>query len=498
MRTPDTSPRIPYLTGHSTRWLLIALTLFLLQVLPLLSHRWVTDESWYAGPGVTLSQGLSASDPGMGLNEDEHRFDARPPGTATLMAASFKLFGTSEITARLGSVLAGVAILFLLYGLARDVFGEEAAILCALLAATDNFLVITSRTARPEALTAMAILLGLWALKRYAQSGSIAWAACCGLLMALGTMFHVTLLGYIVAYGVLMIALDWRAKRFPLRGALPYTAGYFIGLLPYVAWITHQPNQAGISSFKEEFIGKAKSDTLWVKLMKEFARYNDYFGVGMLHTHGLAALPVRLPIALAFFAATYVLWRYRRSWFYVELLLLVPSMLWLVYTANKSSRYLAIVAPVTVLVLGAAVSLLRSRPRAFRWAVAIVALVVVAQTGANLLLLNSARKADYRKAEAQLRNLIPQGQTAYGTITFWFGLRDSPYIASERTDPLQARAYGAKYFIGGDRLMAMGSPLDSAYFEGLRAHFKQATADGTLVGEIHDPYYGDLKVYRVP
>ena len=479
------------LSGRSVRWLLLAVLLFLLQV-------FVTDESWYAGPGVTMSQGLPSSDPGMGPNEPEHTFDSRPPGTALVMAGFFKLIGQSEVAARAGSVVAGVVMIFLLYGLARDVFGEEAAILCALLAATDNFLVITSRTARPEALTAMAILMGLWALKRYALRGTIAWAFGCGLLMALATMFHVTVLGFIVGYGVLIIALDRMRKRFVLRGVLVYSLGYLAGLLPYVAWITHQPDQAGIISFKEEFIGKAKSDVLTVKLVKEFARYNDYFGFGTLHTHGLAALPVRLPVVLVFLAATFVLWRFRRSWFYVELVLLLPSMFWLVYTANKSSRYLAIVAPVTILALGAAVSLLRSRPRVHRWALALAGFVIVAQLGANLLLLNAARKANYRKVEAQLRSFIPADKTAYGTITFWFGLRDGGYIASERTDPLQARAYGAKYFIGGDRLMAMGNPLDSAYFEGLRAQFAQATSDGTLVGEIDDPYYGDLKVYRVP
>ena len=498
MQAPDEPSRIPFLTGHSTRWLFIALLLFAIQVLPFLSYRWVTDESWYAGPGVTLSQGRSATDPGMGPNEQEHQFDARPPGTALVMAGFFRVMGTSEVAARMGSVIAGAATLFLLYGLTRDVFGEEAAILCALLAATDNFLVITSRAARPEALTAICILLGLCALKAYARRGALAWAAACGLLMALGTMFHVTLLGFIVAYGLLMIALDSRAKRFPLRGVLPYSAAYLAGLLPYALWIVRQPDRAGILGFREEFIGKARSDVLWVKLMKEFARYNDYFGYGMLHGHGLEALPVRLPIALVFFAATYVLWRHRRSWFYVECMLLVPSMLWLVYTANKSSRYLAIVAPVTVLVIGGAVSLLRAQPRLYRWAVAIVGLVVLAQLGANLLLLQAARKANYTALERELRRIIPPGQMAYGTITFWFGLRDGPYIASERTDPLQARTYGAKYFVGGDRLMAMGSALDSAYFEGLRAHFAQVTQDGTLAGEINDPYYGDLKVYRVP
>ena len=262
MPTLDSSARQRFFSARSARWLLLAVLLFLLQVLPFLSYRFVTDESWYAGPGVTMSQGLPSSDPGMGPNEPEHIFDSRPPGTALVMAGFFKVLGQSEIAARLGSVIAGIAIVLLVFGLARDVLGEEAAIVCALLAATDNFLVITSRTARPEALTAMAALLGLWALKRYGQSGSPAWAAACGLLMAMATMFHVTVLGAIVAYGVLTIVLDWQAKRFPLRGALPYTAAYFVGLLPYVAWITHQPNRAGIISFKEEFIGKAKMDTL--------------------------------------------------------------------------------------------------------------------------------------------------------------------------------------------------------------------------------------------
>ena len=103
----------------------------------------------------------------------------------------------------------------------------------------------------------------------------------------------------------------------------------------------------------------------------------------------------------------------------------------------------------------------------------VVLLVCCAQFGANLLLLNGARRANYRHVIAQLSSVIPPGATAYGTVTFWFGLRDHPYVSSERTDPLQAaRDYGAKYFIAGDRMMTEGSATD-------------------------DPYYGDLKVYRL-
>ncbi len=480
-------------------WLLFALALFLLQVLPYLSHRWVTDESWYAGPGVTFSQGHGLNDPGIGPNDAEHTLDVRPPGTAMVMAGFFKVFGISVVTARAGSVLAGFLIILLLYLIARDLFGETQGILCALLAATDNFLVTTSRTARPEALTAACIVLGLFLVRRYWLTRSLACAVGCGLAMALGTMFHITLLGYICSFGLFFLVLDHRSGRFPLRGVLPYCGGYFAGLLPYAIWVMGKPNGEGRNDFRLEFLNRAVEKPLLSKLYDEMARYNDYFGFGMLHSHGLHWVPVRLFIPLVFLLATALLWRYRRNWFYVELLLLLPSMLWLIDTANKSSRYLAILAPVTVLVLGGAVAAVALRPKLQRVAFALAALVVVAQFGANLLLLNGARKANYSKVTAELESVIPPGAPAYGTITFWFGLRNHPFISDERTDPIvAARDFGSKYFISGDRMMTEGAGTDPGFYTPLREHLHQVQSNGTQVGEFNDTYYGDLKVYRIP
>ena len=76
----------------------------------------------------------------------------------------------------------------------------------------------------------------------------------------------------------------------------------------------------------------------------------------MIHGHGLEGVPLRLPIPLLFVVASYLLWRYRREWFRVELVLLVPTVLWLVDTVNKSSRYLALLAPVFALAIGAGVA----------------------------------------------------------------------------------------------------------------------------------------------
>ncbi|MGI4756880.1 MAG: ArnT family glycosyltransferase [Janthinobacterium lividum] len=504
---PESVAAMPYgdTPGHLSMspkrakiWLLLAVALFLLQVLPFLSYRWVTDESWYAGPGVTLSQSHGLSGPGIGPNDPEHTLDVRPPGTAIVMAGSFRVLGTNVVAARMGSVLAGGAIVILLFLLTRDLFGETGAVMCALLAATDNFLVTTSRTARPEALTTLCIVLGMLALKQYWRRGGTVWALLCGLVMALGTMFHVTLLGFIVSYGLLLIVLDYREKRFFLRGVLLYSAGYLAGLVPYAMWVLGMANGEGRRDFRLEFISRAKGDSFLTKFLQELHRYADYFGVGMLHSHSLHALPVRLPIPLVFFLATFLLWHFRRNWFYLELLLLVPTMLWLIDTANKSSRYLAILSPITVLVLGGAAAVLHGRGHLQRWAIVVAGCVIVAQFGANLILLNGARKADYSRVTAELQSVIPPGSAAYGTITFWFGMRDHPYISDERTDPLQAaQEYGSKYFISGDRMMTEGSSTDGDFYTDLRLHMTQVAATGTLVGEFDDPYYGDLKVYRI-
>ena len=145
-------------------------SLYLLQTIPYLSHRWVTDESWYAATGYSIANGNGIANPAMGPNDLENRLDARPPGTAIVIAAAFRLFGTDQIAARLGSILAGLTIIFLTYRLARDLIGQEGALVAAFLLAPNNLTILTSRSARPKALTAMAIFASLLAMKKYARA----------------------------------------------------------------------------------------------------------------------------------------------------------------------------------------------------------------------------------------------------------------------------------------------------------------------------------------
>jgi hypothetical protein len=345
----------------------------------------------------------------------------------------------------------------------------------------------------------MAILASLLAMKQYARKDHIVWAFSSGLLLALGTMFHITLLGYIVSIGILAIVLDHGRGRFPLRGAIGYGVGYGLGLVPFVAWILTAP--LGLAGFRQEYLGKAASLSLWTKFLEEGLRYSDLLGLKMLHGHGLESIPVRLPIPLFFLAASFLLWKLRRRWFYLELLLLTPTVFWLIYVVNKTSRYCALLAPIFALAIGAAVAATSSNRKLHRAVLFLSCLVVAAQIAGNFVLLHNARRADYDKLTAELRSVIPPGQTVYGAIDFWLALHDHPFIYYGHTDPLMAASqFHARYFIIGDRVMVNGLPWDRISYVELNQRMAEFTAHGKLVGHFPEHFYGDLKVYelRVP
>jgi len=496
-QTVETPCPGPTLTHAAARVLLgLAFLLFLLQAVPYLSYRWVTDESWYSAPAYSVAHGNGLVNPAMGPNDFENHLFVLPPGTSMVIAAAFRLFGTGQIQARLGSILAGLAIIFFTYRLARDFIGKEGALVAAFLVATDNVIVITSRTARPEALTTMAALASLLAMEQYARKNRIAWALLSGLLIGIGAMFHITVLGYIVSIGILAIVLDRRRGGFPLRGAIGYAIGCAFGLLPFVVFLLTAP--LGRVGFRHEYMSHAVGISLWSKFLLEGGRYADLIGLNMLHGHGLESIPFRLPIPLFFLAASFLLWKLRRRWFYLELLLLIPTVFWFIDMVNKNLRYFALLAPVFALAIGASVAAARSNLRLHRALLVFSCLVVVAQLSANIFLLRAARNADYNKVAAELRSVIPPGQTACGTITYWLALHDHPYISWERTDPMMAaNQFHARYFIAGDHVMTGGMlPGDEAFFVSLERSMDEVIAQSKLVGHFPDPFYGDLKVYE--
>jgi 4-amino-4-deoxy-L-arabinose transferase-like glycosyltransferase len=476
--------------------MVLAVLLLLVQTLPFFGSRWLPDESWYSAPAYSIATGHGLANPAIGPNDLEHSIDARPPGTALAIAASFRLFGVGPASARLVSLVAGVALVVFVFLLGRELFGDYGALMAAALAATDNFVVMASRTARPEALATCFILGALFCAARYARAGRLWCAGAGGLLMAAGTMCHVTILGYIISAFLLFLLIDLRSVRTFWRSVAVYCASYIVGLVPYATWILTAP--LGRAGFNQEFLSRAVGSSFFAKFQAEWARYHDFVGIGIAHGHGLDGLPLRLPVALIFLGFVLVLWRWGRRWLLLEILFLLPTMLWLVYTVNKTSRYLCLLSPLLALSFGAAIAVTCDNARVRRWVLAAGCFAMVIQAGANLFLLKAARSANFSQVEVQLRRAVPAGEPVYGTMTFWMAFPDRQFVAYERTDPFKAaREDGVRYFIIGDRSMVNGFPGDEAFYRTLNVQVSELISHCKPVAKIEDDYYGHLSVYEL-
>src|ERR1017187_6063315 len=145
--------KLPILIGSCLLLLVQALTLF--------STRWVEDENWYSVPAHTLLTRGEIRMPIFMETAGQAKSDTRPPLVVVIMAAFFKVFGTSLYSARLPYLLSGLACIFLTYLFGCELGRPWVGLLGAVALAADNLFFLASRTARPEAIVAAFALLGV-------------------------------------------------------------------------------------------------------------------------------------------------------------------------------------------------------------------------------------------------------------------------------------------------------------------------------------------------
>lgn len=164
----------------STRWQTWAYRLacsilltagLLLRLHPITIHRFHPDEALYAYWGLQIATG---ADPML----ESYPVD-KPPAFPYLLALVFRLFGASELTARLPSLIASTASLVLVERIARRVYGKETAFLALGLLALSPFDISFAVTAFTDPLMVMWVLAGLAAMiaGRPMLAGAFAGAA---------------------------------------------------------------------------------------------------------------------------------------------------------------------------------------------------------------------------------------------------------------------------------------------------------------------------------
>lgn len=166
----------------------------------------------------------SRLDAGFLLGQGAH-IETNPPGYYLLIHAWMQLFGASELSVRLPSVLFSVATVAVVYALARMLFDPKTALVAGLLAAIEPSAVHYAREARQSALLALLEGLALLSLAGYARDslvGGLRGLLWMGLfvLAAVGAIsVHYTATTFVAACFVAIGAYLATTRPFPVREA---------------------------------------------------------------------------------------------------------------------------------------------------------------------------------------------------------------------------------------------------------------------------------------
>jgi 4-amino-4-deoxy-L-arabinose transferase-like glycosyltransferase len=469
--------------------------IFALQAVPLLSFRWVEDESWYSATAYTLLREGNIRNAIFGPNDVESKADTRPLAMPVMLAGTMEILGVGPSRVRLPGLVLSILLIPLVFWLGCILGSWQAGLIAALLMSVDNMLFLASRTVRPEAFVAffgtLAVLL--YFLSRQRESTGL--AILCGLSLGIGFNYHVNGLAIAASIGLLLIGEFrwslWRQKR-----AWAIVLASVATLIPFVLWLNADPIH--MEAFRALY-GRGKQFTGADMVYRwELRRYQDYLGFGSTRLSFIPyPIPLRAHIVLLFLASLAVLAWKRRPAFWIFVALIVPSMLMWPNEVNPTVRYLAILAPFLVVATGMAFTVLEN-PGWRRLFAAWCVLVFLTQGAANGVLLWQSRKANYPSVARQLRSMVPPDARVYGAITFFLALHDRTYYSWNRTSLDDGLNLGINYLILNDRLLLHGSGFgidEWRYVREPAEAFVQTHAD--LVGHVPDPFYGDLQIYRV-
>lgn len=126
-------------------------------------------------PGIDLLPGISEPPARHGFWETlswHFHDEPHPVGWYMAMWVWTSIAGTSEFALRLPSVLTGIATIWLLWRLGREIFGREAGAIAALLLALNGFHIYWSHWARMYAASAALSVLATWLLVLWMRGGT--------------------------------------------------------------------------------------------------------------------------------------------------------------------------------------------------------------------------------------------------------------------------------------------------------------------------------------
>jgi 4-amino-4-deoxy-L-arabinose transferase-like glycosyltransferase len=181
------------------------------------------------GPSAMLVGTLSATSMGAA--------DVHPLTYYSLLWAWMHAFGESPVAVRALSIIIGLAVILLVYILARDLFDHRTALAAAFIAALSPFQVHYAQEIRMYGLLALWLLLATWCYWQGSRSLRWPWWLGFAVFAALAQYTHNLAAFYLVALALWpLLRREWRTVRRVMASGV-------LAMLLYLPWFVHLPSQ---------------------------------------------------------------------------------------------------------------------------------------------------------------------------------------------------------------------------------------------------------------
>ncbi|MBC1223432.1 glycosyltransferase family 39 protein [Nostoc sp. UCD121] len=205
----------------------------------------------------------------------------KTPGPYWLIASFYKLFGMSDTSARLPSMIASILSLWLVYEIGKIMLGKKLAWLAAAILSVEFLWLQYSRLSTPDILMVLLVLLAILSLIKTESYPNYRyfWTFIAGLSLGLGFLAR----SFMIFLPIIALFpyLIWEHRRHHhLTNPFLYL-GFFVGLIPTSVWLYLSWLHYGNQSFEEllKFVMQLGSENnykndrlfyLWNILLKAF------------------------------------------------------------------------------------------------------------------------------------------------------------------------------------------------------------------------------------
>ncbi len=160
-----------------------------------------------------------------------------------------KAFGTTEISLRISSVLPMLVAVYLLYRAARELFGQDVAIIAAVIFCLHPIIISASVDVRPYAFAALAVNATILVLVLLRHNNTTWMAALFGLLAASIVQFQLLFASILPALAICLVALKLGDRKVLWRQLSVAVIAFTVASIPIVPRLQYMAHTSGTHVF---------------------------------------------------------------------------------------------------------------------------------------------------------------------------------------------------------------------------------------------------------